>query len=79
VFGFDIPPLAIRLSAARRRSSSASLYRWKKGWVNISHALLEENVGLEEVADGIWSLYFGPLLLGRFHEDELKLHGARLN
>ena len=62
-----------------RRVSRNGGIRWKKGWVNISHALLEENVGLEEVADGIWSLYFGPLLLGRFHEDELKLHGARLD
>jgi hypothetical protein len=53
--------------------------RWKKGWVNVSHTLLEENVGLEEVDDGVWSLYFGPLLLGRFHEDELKLRGARLD
>jgi hypothetical protein len=62
-----------------RRVSRNGGIRWKRGWVNISHALLEENVGLEEVADGIWSLYFGPLLLGRFHEDELKLHGARIN
>jgi putative transposase len=51
--------------------------RWKKSWVNISHSLLEEYVGLEEVDDGIWSLYFGPVLLGRFHEDDLTLHGAR--
>ena len=24
-----------------------------------------------EVDDGVWSLYFGPVLLGRFHEDDL--------
>ena len=51
--------------------------RWKKGWVNISSSLIEEYVGLEEIDDGIWSLYFGPVLLGRFHEDNLTLHGAR--
>lgn len=53
--------------------------RWKKSWVNISHSLLEEYVGLEEVDDGVWSLYFGPVLLGRFHEDDLTLEGARLD
>src|SRR6266536_6433543 len=53
--------------------------RWKKGWVNISTSIIEQNVGLEEVDDGVWSLYFGSVLLGRFHEDDLTLHGARLN
>jgi putative transposase len=62
-----------------RRVSKNGGIRWKKGWVNISHSLLEQNVGLEEVADGVWSLYFGPLLLGRFHEDKLQLHAARLH
>ena len=62
-----------------RKVSRNGGIRWKKGWVNISHSLLEQNVGLEEVDDGVWSLYFGPLLLGRFHEDKLQLHAARLN
>jgi hypothetical protein len=50
--------------------------RWHHGWVNVSHVLAEEYIGLEEVADGIWSVYFGPLLLGRFDERDLKLSGA---
>lgn len=60
-----------------RRVSRNGGIRWKRGWVNISHSLLEEYVGLEEIDDGVWSLYFGPVLLGRFHEDDLTLHGAR--
>jgi len=62
-----------------RRVSRNGGIRWKRGWVNVSHALLEENIGLEETADGVWSVYFGPMLLGRFHEDRLQLHGARLD
>lgn len=62
-----------------RRVSRNGGIRWKRGWVNISHSLLEEDVGLEETDDGVWSLYFGPMLLGRFDEDELTLHGARLD
>jgi transposase InsO family protein len=62
-----------------RKVSKNGGIRWKKGWVNISHSLLEEYVGLEEVDDGLWSLYFGPVLLARFHEDTLTLSGARLD
>ena len=50
--------------------------RWHNQWVNVSHVLAEEYVGLEEVADGIWSVYFGPVLLGRFDERDLRIHGA---
>ena len=63
---------------AQRVSRNGGI-RWKKGWVNISTSIIEENVGLEEVDDGVWSLYFGKVLLGRFHEDDLTLHGARLD
>lgn len=50
--------------------------RWRNRWVNVSHVLAEEYVGLDEVADGIWSVYFGPVLLGRFSEREYRIHGA---
>ncbi len=42
--------------------------RWQARWVNVSHVLGGEYVGLEEIDDGEWDLYFGPLKLGRFHE-----------
>jgi hypothetical protein len=31
---------------------------------------VRETVGLEEVDDGLWSVYFGPVLLGRYDERE---------
>lgn len=74
-----LPPLEYPGHFEVRRVSRNGGIRWKKGWVNISTSILEQNVGLEEVDDGVWSLYFGSLLLGRFHEDDLKLHGARLD
>lgn len=42
--------------------------RWRSGWVNVSHVLAGEHVGLEEIDDGEWDLYFGRMKLGRFHE-----------
>lgn len=59
-----------------RKVSRNGGLRWHSGWVNVSHVLADEYVGLEEVADGIWSVYFGPLLLGRFDERDLTLYGA---
>ena len=50
--------------------------RWHNRWVNVSHVLAEEYVGLDEVEDGVWSVYFGPVLLGRFDERDCRIHGA---
>ena len=44
--------------------------------MNVSQVLAEECVGIEEVDDGLWSVYFGPLLLGRFDERDLDLNGG---
>jgi len=59
-----------------RRVSHNGGIRWASGWLSISHVLAEEYVGLEEVDDGVWAVYFGSILLGKFHVKELKLYGA---
>lgn len=45
--------------------------RWRRQWVNVSHTLSGQYVGLEEVDDALWTVYFGSVELGRFHEREL--------
>lgn len=50
--------------------------RFGKRWVSLSHVLIEEYVGLEEIDDGIWNVYFGTFFLGRFDERERHIHGA---
>ena len=50
--------------------------RWNSTWINVSSTLREEYVGCEEVDDGVWNVWFGPLLLGRFDERELKIYGV---
>lgn len=42
--------------------------------VFLSRALDDEYVGLEETADGVWSLYFYNLLLGKFAERDRRLY-----
>jgi putative transposase len=41
--------------------------RWHSAWVNVSHLLGGEYIGLEEIADDIWAVYFGPVSLGWLH------------
>lgn len=50
--------------------------RWSGDWVNVSHVLGEEYVGLEEVGEGIWDVYFGPLRLGQLDERTRKIEDA---
>ena len=60
----------------RRLVSLNGGIRWNSSWVNVSHVLGGQYVGLEEVDDGQWEVYFGPLRLGRLHERELRIEDA---
>jgi putative transposase len=50
--------------------------RWNKQWVNVSTVCAGQYVGLEEIDDGIWNVYFGPLTLGRFIEKHMRIEDA---
>ena len=56
-----------------RLVSRNSGIRWKKHWVCVTHTLAGEYVGLEEVDDGLWDVYFGPVKLGRMDERRLQI------
>ena len=42
-------------------------------WVNVSHILADQFIGFEEIDNGVWTVYFGSLDLGRFHERSLSI------
>ena len=50
--------------------------RWNRGWINVSTVCIGEYVGLEEIDNGIWNVYFGPLKLGRLIEQHMKIEDA---
>lgn len=50
--------------------------RWNHAWVNVSICCAGEYVGLEEIDDGVWNVFFGPLKLGRFHERHMRIEDA---
>jgi putative transposase len=45
-------------------------FRWRSAFVFLSSVLVGHDIGLEEVDDGLWSVYFGPMPIGRFDESE---------
>src|SRR5262249_35167034 len=47
-----------------RYVSANGAMRWNCARVLVTHTLSGEFVGLEEVGDGLWDVYFGPVLLG---------------
>jgi hypothetical protein len=56
-----------------RRVSRNGGIRWGSRWVNVSHVLAELDVGFEEIDDGLWEVYFGPVWLGRLPETTCRI------
>ncbi len=76
-----LPPLVYPDRFEVRYVSGNGGIRWKKDWVNVSTVCIGEYVGLEEIDDGIWNVYFGALKLGRLNERHMKIEDqfGRLN
>jgi hypothetical protein len=41
--------------------------------VSLSSVLEGENIGLEEIDDGVWNVFFGPMKLGRLLERHMRI------
>jgi len=50
--------------------------RWNQQWVNVASTCVGKYVGLEEIDDGIWTVYFGPLKLGRLLARHMRIEDA---
>ena len=50
--------------------------RWNSEWVCVSTVCAGEYVGLEEIDNGVWNVYFGVLKLGRFLERHMRIEDA---
>jgi putative transposase len=60
-----------------RRVSQMGSMRWKNRWVCVSHLLGREDVGLEEIGDGVWAIYYGPVHLGWLDEQDFRIMDVR--
>ena len=58
-----------------KRVTNAGTFRFRHRLVFISHALAPHTIGLEEVDDGLWSIYFCRVLLARLDERDFVIRG----
>lgn len=72
----QLAPLEYPAHFEQRLVSANGGIRWYKDWVNVSHVLAGETIGLEEIDDGEWEVYFGRMRLGRFHEPLRRIEDA---
>ena len=72
-----LPPVEYPAHFEVRLVSRNCGIRWKGNRVCVTHTLEREYVGLEEVDDGIWDVYFGPVRLGRMDERTLRIEDYR--
>ena len=70
------PPLEYPDRFEVRYVSANGGIRWNHQWVNVSHVCVGAYVGLEEIDDGVWNVYFGPLKLGRLLERHMRIEDA---
>ena len=75
-----VPELIYPAHFETRLVSRNSGIRWNHRWVAVSHTCAGLHVGLEEVDDGIWDVYLGPVKLGRLLEESYRIedHLGRL-
>jgi len=71
----SLPPIEYHGHLETRKVDDRGTIRWKNDKLFLSHTLNGEIVGLEEIDDGIWSLFYGPTLLARFDEREGRFYG----
>jgi hypothetical protein len=66
-----LPPLEYPDRFEVRYVSANGGIRWR--FVTVSHVCIGEYIGLEEIDDGVWNVYFGPLKLGRLLERHMRI------
>jgi putative transposase len=72
-----ITPPAYPAHLEVRRVSSAGTFRLHSQQPFLSQVLRGEDIGLEEVGDGIWNIVYYSTLLGKIDERSLDITGTK--
>jgi transposase InsO family protein len=71
----QLPPLEYPGHFLVKRVTNAGTFRFKHRLLFIANALKQHHIGLEEVDNGIWSIYFNRVLLARLDERDYIIRG----
>lgn len=75
-FPAEVPDVTYPPHFELRYVSRNGCIRFNKIAVNVTHAIIGQYVGLEEVGDGIWDVHYGPLRLGQLDERKGSIEDA---
>jgi len=60
-----------------RKVASNKTIKWHDRKVFVSGLLRFDHVRLEEIAEGVWAVYYGPVFLGWLDEDDYRIMHVR--
>lgn len=63
-----LPPLEYPVQCELRQVACSGHISWRGQKIYLSEVLASEFVGLHETDEGVWTITFGPLTLGAYHE-----------
>jgi transposase InsO family protein len=58
-----------------KKITTGGTFRFQRRLLFIANSLTNHHIGLEETADGIWSIYFNTVLLAKFDERDYIIRG----
>jgi len=70
-----LPPLEYPGHFLVKRVTNAGTFRFKHRLLFISNPLKQQHIGLEDIDNGIWSIYFHHVLLARLDERDYVIRG----
>lgn len=70
-----LPPVEYPGHYEVRRVRRQGEMKWKGTYIFVTKVLQGEQIGLEEIDDGIWSVWFGPAAIGRLDERDARVWG----
>jgi putative transposase len=70
-----VPPIEYDGRMETRIVTDNGNISWKNGLVFASHTLARQTLAFDEIDDGVWSVYFGSVLIARFDERERRFYG----
>lgn len=73
----ETPGLDYPLHYTRRQVRSGGDIKWRGRAIFVSEVLAGEPLGLEEIEEGTWAVYFGPLALGRIMDRTGRFYAGR--
>jgi transposase InsO family protein len=68
----DVPEPVYPAYFERRQVTKIGVFSWRQRQIFVTEALRNETLGFEPVADGLWSVFFGAVMLGRFSEQDYR-------